>query len=35
MDWKKKEKLLLTAYTVFLIVTAPIWIILECVKKMD
>jgi len=28
-----KDKLWTTLYILFLIITAPIWIILECVKK--
>lgn len=33
MKKEEKEKILTALYILFLIITAPIWIILECVKK--
>ena len=34
MEKKNKDNLLLALWVVFLIVTAPVWILLECVKQM-
>lgn len=34
MEKKDRDSILTVLYVIFLMVTAPVWVLLECAKKM-